>query len=106
MPPRHPYMMANIICHQIHHPTDRRDRDRSIKGWSQGGGWLAKTKDSPCCAGLPAKLKPEWCRFRMGVCLVGEVRAEEAGVAPRDMGEKSATGPSYMPLGTALITAS
>ena len=62
---------------------------------------------SPCCiTWLLAKLKPEWCRFRTGICLVGEVRAEEAGVAPRDMGVNSATGPSYMPLGTARITAS
>lgn len=36
---------------------------------------------------------------------MGEVRAEAEGVPPRDM-ENSDTGPSYIPLGTALRTAS
>lgn len=70
---------------------------------SRGRGVMS----SPRCAGLPAKLNPEWCRFRTGgVCLVGEVRAEADGVPPRDMGENSDTGPSYIPLGTGLRTAS
>lgn len=54
--------------------------------------------------GLPARLNPDWCRFLTG-CLVGEVRAEAEGVPPRDR-ENSDTGPSYIPLGTALRTAS
>lgn len=58
---------------------------------------------SPHGAGLPARLNPDWCRFLTG-CLVGEVRAEAEGVPPRDM-ENSETGPSYIPLGTALRTA-
>lgn len=37
--------------------------------------------------------------------MVGEVRAEAEGVPPRDR-ENSDTGPSYIPLGTALSTAS
>lgn len=36
---------------------------------------------------------------------MGEVRAEAEGVPPRDR-ENSDTGPSYIPLGTALSTAS
>lgn len=36
---------------------------------------------------------------------MGDVRAEAEGVPPRDM-ENSDTGPSYIPLGTALRTAS
>lgn len=36
---------------------------------------------------------------------MGEVRAEAEGVPPRDR-ENSDTGPSYIPLGTALRTAS
>lgn len=59
---------------------------------------------SPHSAGLPARLNPDWCRFLTG-CLVGDVRAEADGVPPRDM-ENSDTGPSYIPRGTALRTAS
>lgn len=67
--------------------------------------WLIRRRDSPQAAGLPARENPDWwCRFLTG-CLVGEVRAEAEGVPPRDM-ENSDTGPSYIPLGTALRTAS
>lgn len=67
-------------------------------------GVRIKKLGSPHCAGLPARLNPDWCRFLTG-CLVGEVRAEAEGVPPRDK-ENSDTGPSYIPLGTALRTAS
>lgn len=68
------------------------------------GGGCIKKLGSPHGAGLPARLNPDWCRFLTG-CLVGDVRAEAEGVPPRDM-ENSDTGPSYIPLGTALKTAS
>lgn len=70
----------------------------------EGAGDCIKKLSSPHGAGLPARLNPDWCRFLTG-CLVGEVRAEAEGVPPRDM-ENSDTGPSYIPLGTALRTAS
>lgn len=73
--------------------------DRAIRG-----GDYIKKMGSPHGAGLPARLNPDWCRFLTG-CLVGEVRAEAEGVPPRDI-ENSDTGPSYIPLGTALRTAS
>lgn len=71
-------------------------------GWYRDGCSIKKL-GSPGATGLPAKLNPDWCRFLTG-CLVGEVRAEAEGVPPRDM-ENSDTGPSYIPLGTALRTA-
>lgn len=67
-------------------------------------GVVFRKLGSPHGAGLPARLNPDWCRFLTG-CLVGEVRAEAEGVPPRDR-ENSDTGPSYIPLGTALRTAS
>lgn len=68
------------------------------------GGWRKTCWSSSAPSHPPARLKPDWCRFRTG-CLVGEVRAEAEGVPPRDS-ENSDTGPSYIPRGTALRTAS
>lgn len=57
----------------------------------------------PC---LPDRLNPDWWRFLTGgVCRVGDPRVDPAGVPPLGVAVRSNTGPSYMPRGTACISA-
>lgn len=55
---------------------------------------------------LPDRLNPDWWRFLTGgVCRVGDPRVDPAGVPPLGVAVRSNTGPSYMPRGTACISA-